>query len=166
MFTKMITAIASLAISSFAHAGAANAEITCVSDSGKTKIEAYIPGDMLEAGIALTVEGQTLSRINRAFEDDSKLNNYDLSKSYPNYEIATIATVTDFSNKVLTLHVLDKKYDYTEILLIGIPETFKVTSKGYDTSATFRAKLTSKDPRDSKKYLRDVSLSCKYHYSL
>ncbi|MEK2688772.1 hypothetical protein [Bdellovibrio sp. GT3] len=161
MFTKILTTAATLVgFSSVSYAGAANALLECVSDSGKTKLVADIPGDYSSAAVSINVEGKELHWINSAREGEIIYSKP--QEQYPNYELATISSVVSISRKVATLQVVDKKYEFNKITLIAYPETIK----GKTADATFRATLSTKDPRAENKYLYDVPVTCKYGYSI
>ncbi|WP_413578732.1 hypothetical protein ACLVWU_09365 [Bdellovibrio sp. HCB290] len=161
MFKSILAiAMAVISFSSVSYAGSANASLECVSDSGKTKLIADIPGDYSSAAVSVIVEGKELHRINEAREGEITYSKP--QEQYPGYEVAIISSVASISQKVLTIQVLDKKYESTQLLLIAQPETVR----GNNANATFRATLTTKDPRDGNKYIRYISVSCKYGYSI
>lgn len=147
-----LLAILSMLTSFGAFAGANNAEINCVSASGRTKVYAYVPGDFAEYKVKFSIDGKVAEYVdtygegkNADFTVQDKLEN----KSYELF-------VLQRGELVFGMEALAKNLRYSEA--------------GSTRNAEFTAEISpeSVDPRaeNGKTLNKTIYVSCKFHYSI
>lgn len=135
-----------------AHAGAANAELSC---TGKKKTDSFslkgeIPGDFSE--FALTMKMGKAS------------DNYDDTKQM-------IVVFNDFRSKVFAFAVMSNKGEEV-IKLYATPKTIKVKSGSHgEMDVRFQGTLSGRRPgviqvNSAKDYIHNLKVKCTYHYSI
>lgn len=145
-----------------AQAGAAQAVITCVSDSGKTKIESEFPGDMMETGIAFSIEGKTLAYMDTNMKDALSWNPH-IAKDSPYAE----AAITDFQivDSKKELKIVALKAGAPVLTLKSVPGTIKMKSTYGGSRGKLKATVQGVDPRHGGPS-KLITVNCEYVYEI
>jgi hypothetical protein len=159
---SILAAAVLLVLGSQAHAGTAQAEIDCVSSSGKTKLSSFFPGDSMEAGVLFTIEGKTLAYENADNKDFRDMNGNVFGKEFDGAAITDIEA-NDRLPKGLTLKV--SKSSATVLRLESIKGTSKITHTHNGQHGSFSAKLQGVDPRHGGPS-KVITVACKYRYEI
>jgi len=148
MAVRGIWLVAGLLLSGIAHAGSAPAELSCVSESGKVKLEGAIPSPSSEE-----------MKLKLSYADGSLTFDSNANQGF---------VVADFPQSVFTLVVVTQGQPLT---LYAMPSsmTVKRESNG-DDAGKFQAKLMAPRPRSVSGVQADTplkaNLNCEYRYSL
>lgn len=147
-----------------AFAGASNIDLLCSSGSGRTKIEAYVPGDMTDAILTLKVDNAKVTYLNQEAITTAEINNLPI----PEGKVSEIETLDKIEKKAYSLLVKTNVDGYSTraLTLIALPDSVKVKGSTASLNATFKALLTGLDPRTEAGYLPEITLDCSYSYSL
>src|SRR5690606_17027268 len=150
-----------------AFAGSTQTEIVCRSASGRTLIQAFIPGEAEDAMVKLTVDGKSCTYLNGMAVTTLELNGRDPKVEYPGYELAAIGSAVDTGMKVIAIQVLRKdNYDTEVFSLIANPATVKIRDTDVSTKGTFTAQARGHDPRAPGGRYLSVEVTCSYDYSI
>ena len=162
---KKIILVLSLFSSITAFAGASNFSVKCKSASGRTNLEAWIPGDNPEQSVKVTVDGKSLTYINQDMLDTLCANNIDPQKSYPDYIVRDIAASLEDTKRIV---VLITDGDASEPVLFFTVENLKKKMKRDGSiTGTFQGDLVNTvDPRNLNAELPVIALSCSFSYSI
>lgn len=168
MLSRIIMTLVAMLASQSAFAGSANAEIQCVSASGRTSVAVNFPVDHADAAITVTVDGKAQSYVNKDLVEILELNNRDINVEYPGHKVADLVAVKERSLINMTaLTVTDQKFDDIHL---SLRSTGKLnTQRGRHGAETirFKAELTGMDPRtENQSELPKITLNCTYHYSI
>lgn len=148
MAVRGIWFAACLSLSGVAHAGSAPAELNCVSESGKVKLEGAIPSPSSEE-----------MKLKLSYADGSLAFDSNATQGF---------VVADFPQSVFTLVIAAQGQPLT---LYAMPSslTVKRESNG-DAAGKFQAKLMAPRPRSVSGVQADTplkaTLNCEYRYSL
>ncbi|MDD0853610.1 hypothetical protein HBN50_10895 [Halobacteriovorax sp. GB3] len=152
MKTTFLFTLLSLSINSFA--GASAAVFNCVSDSGRTKLSASVPGDFEEHEVDLMIDGKAVkyySLVNQT--------------TYQMEENSSVYVLGSLNEKNYHFLVTSKKGEKL-FTFSAIPSTIKVKSSEYGESGSLKAKLTGVDPRTDNKLMPEITVSCTYQYEI
>jgi hypothetical protein len=138
----------SLLLSTSAFAGAANIELDCVSDSGRTKVVGNVPGDMAEHEITFTIDGQSVHYV-------------DTAETTPN---STIEVKGDARKQsfAFVISAVDAQpvFSFREI-----PGSGKIQRTPNGEKGSLRAIVQGVDPRDGSAS-KEIEVRCTYRYEI
>ncbi|WP_372655763.1 hypothetical protein [Halobacteriovorax sp.] len=151
---KSLITLLALSISISAHAGSANATFTCESASGRTALNASVPGDHAEHNVEFTIDEKTIdwySEVNQttySMDENSKV--YVLGKlEDKNYHF--IITNTE---------------GYKTLTFSAIPSSIKVTQTEYGEKGSLKAVIIGNDPRSFTDQTPEITVDCSYSYEI
>lgn len=162
-----LTFFASLfALTTNAFAGASNGVLNCQSASGRTTLSADYPIDMTFAAAKLTVDGQSISYVNADKIEDAKINQYDLTKEYPNYVEKQILPTMDHGAVALWVGIdSGKKFDENDLVLTSSGAVVrKKIPNGYILN--FHGAIEGVDPRNTQVDLPKIEVTCTLKYQI
>lgn len=172
MLKKILFALLCGVLAPSAYAGSAQAHLKCVSASGKTLVEAQIPGDSDETRVTLTLDAKSpqptvVHFLNQIMIENLSLNGQDPAIEFPDFKKAIVATVNPEKIKTLTITVMSPEgFNQTWLTLVAKPETIQMKRKSsWSTQGTFSAVLNGVDPR-KEGFLSEIAISCSYNYSI
>lgn len=155
---KTLTITLLLFIGQLAQAGAANVQIDCLSDSGRTSINGHVPGDNSDFALDFTIDGQTLSYFIK----------YDYPNEEKNAEISIYDAIRDGVYSVEVISVESNK----RLRFHAVPGSVKMKKSSWGAKkASFKAKISpwSSDPRKTGYDValeKTIYVNCSYNYSL
>ena len=158
----MIGLVALTSISAFA--GANNISVKCHSASGRTEVNAWIPGDNTEQSVKITVDKKTLSYINQEMVNVLALNNMDAATEYPGHQVNEISASLDKTKRIVVL--AGNEGEKEPVLMLFVSNLKKINLGGGTYKGTFSGELSNTlDPRDPSKELPFITVGCTYSYS-
>lgn len=136
-------------------AGAANAELECVSVGKKgdrMTLKGDIPGDFAEFSLEFKVGEKSVEMNDRSRDD-------------------TLAVVNNWKRKVFTVYV-DSKNGYRNLVMYAVPASVRTRKRKNETTVKFQAILEQapipeyEGPLMYKAFVHDVKMKCTWRYSI
>jgi hypothetical protein len=157
-------------LSYYSFAGSSQAKLECVSNSGKTKITGWVPGDSSSSFIEITINNKKKSIYNGNFKSEFELNNkISIEEKYPDSQLSAIAVVNQVSSGTFAISISESGDDYPYLQIYSIGGTVYLSNKLGSNTSTFKAQIKG-DLRELflfKYKLPDfIDLNCSLEYSL
>ncbi|MFA5137779.1 MAG: hypothetical protein WC728_01010 [Elusimicrobiota bacterium] len=156
---KIAAAVLALSFAQSAFAGSTNIELQCVSDSGRTQLTAWIPGDEAEHNVTFTIDGKSLNWFDHIVQ----------TPPYPQEKNSNIVVSGRARQGDLKFQLLPK--DKEGAVLFSFQElagtqNIKKTYSG--ERGRLRAKVMGVDPRYAEQGTQSkvIEVLCEYRYEL
>lgn len=149
--TVLGTAIGTLALSSTALAGVANTEFSCISESGRTQLEASVPGDYLQHDVKFTIDDALVEYFDRTDYEAT-------GKRIVNSKVTMLGNTMDVSKDYGFVVSKKGKAMLTFIVVNG---TAKIRHTNLGEKGVMKAKVQGVDPRTGKAS-KEITLNCRY----
>jgi hypothetical protein len=151
-------ALALLTLPATARAGAGSAQIHCASASGRTHVDAEVPGDIQTSRISVTVDEKTQHYLDQSLVDTMALNNQDPAQLYPGFQITSIGT-TKTARDIDVIAADDSgRFEVVSLVLRSHGPLHGIGDRIH-----FAASLSGLDPRNDRNNLpAGISLECEY----
>src|SRR5262245_54289730 len=94
----MILSLVLIATAPSAFAGSGWTQLHCASESGRTRIDAQLPGEIQSARIKITVDGKSQDYLDPNFVDALNLNGRNPDREFPGYQMTRISTTSTRSD--------------------------------------------------------------------
>lgn len=148
----------------YSFAGAAQAELNCISSSGKTKITGWVPGDSDDSMLKISINNEIKTIYNNSFKEFFDNNDrVSIEEEYPNGSLSEITVVNAIEKNTFTL-VIDPNGKRSELYSHG--KTVAYTKIDYGYKASFKATLygffINLFPNQKLPYSIDLNCSLKY----
>lgn len=165
--TALITAMILLS-QTHAFAGSAQANLECVSASGKTKVEATFPGDSSESGVIFTIEDQQVAYMDKNMKfaydlnNDPELRPNPYWKKWEKAQVVSIKSLDQVQKGKLSINVFNEKALFR---LDAIAGTVKVKGRPGSSRGTLKAQVQGIDPRTGGPS-KVIEVLCNYDYAI
>ena len=151
---KSLITLLTILSSISAYAGSANALISCKSDSGRTQLNASVPGDHAEHNVKFSIDGISLdwySEVNQ--------------RTYQTEENSTAHVLGSLKDK--NYHFIIVNTDgYKTLTFSAIPSSVKLKQTEYGETATLKAIVYGNDPRENEELSPKITVNCDYSYEI
>lgn len=158
MKKAILSSFCALLVAPSAFAGATNIQLSCVSDSGRTKLEASVPGDFAEHDVAFSIDGKSV----RYFDTV----NQTTGQSESNSAIVMDGTMRARNFKFAVFVDEGNKFDAQVLKFEALPNTIKLSRNSNGERGSLRAQVQGRDPRNTAEESKLIEVKCSYVYEI
>ena len=135
-------------------AGGASAQFSCKSDSGRTTLEASVPGDFVEHSVDFNIDGEEVnwfSGINQS--------------TYEVEENSSLLVLGSLQEK--NYHFIALNSDGQKVFTFSaIPSSIKLEATSNGELGSLKARITGVDPRGGELQSPVIVVNCTYGYEI
>lgn len=137
--------------SQYSFSGGANAHFSCKSASGRTTLEATVPGDYEEHSVEFNIDGEEVKWFSGVNQD-----------TYEVEENSSLFVLGTLRNKNLHFIAINDKGQKV-LTFTAVPSSIEIK---YGEKGTLTAEIQGLDPRDGKLQSPIITVNCSYSYEI